>query len=1040
MTLPYPLPRETRSTGPQAFDGVSVTFGPFQFQIFDTVDVVVQIRHAGDAEWSDTDAVTIAKVDPGEPYGTFTATFDDVHPATSQYQVVGRRLHQRSLALSRGSGLNLPELEKETTKQGAILQELRRDVTAALFGFLRVLRVPFGEVLAPIPSAADRAQKVLGFDSDGQPVALISAEDVAGAQIYAQAALEARNAAQAAQVLAEDAGDEATAAAAAAALAEIGAVDAKEATEAARDDVVTGLAAKADLVGGKVPVSQMPDAVLGAIRYQALWNAATNTPPIPAAVPDNKGHYYRVATAGTTSIDGENDWQVGDWIVSNGAIWEKVDNSDVVVDGNYQAALTFDQTAKVTLANGDTFFLTDSAAANGPKKITWQNLRAAALASPAMTGNGSITGSWAVGTFASVGAATGGGASARMGGNDRFWIAPTNRAGDFDYTKELTYDAANDPVWKAEGGFKTTGTLTVTAGGIVVTGGGTIDNNPIWHDGNAAEKVDDRVVALFEAGPNITLTYDDAANKFTVSGTGTVSAAASDVSVVPTGGIAANNAQAALAEIDTKKAPKASPAFTGNGTIDGSWRKVFSVVEGGFPGQDLADTNTADPGQGRWRTVYDNSILTESIRNLVNDTQLAVARRAYVDATGVFEYQFLISNAVHTRIKAAGVFAPAVHIGGWGRPVQTMAYHGGISGNVTTDTAAVAAAIAALPATGGAIELGAGTTLANALQTINAAANANIIIEGKPGLSKFETRHAGGGMRVVFAGAPSSPANTNRRLTVQGVKFVTNQTDAGWAIDAEWPDNTGEPGRCFTLRDVDVEGTDQASAQYFTGALRLTRARQAYVSGFNIKGQSVNTAMDYGIYLDDCVQAMFHQCVGYHLDTMLDIRGGSEGIYWTGGSVAVTARRGIHWETYGDPPYQGTLLCVQSGHFSCTELAIHAVNVAHLDIDGGLYQKREGTSQDYAGILVQGSSLKGHIRNVVFSRGGSSPGANNSIIFGSGVGNIDVHHTQHEFVDTGIWLQTGSAACLVESNRALSSVTQLINDQGTGNTIRNNIL
>ena len=32
MTLPYPLPRETRSTGPQAFDGVSVTFGPFAFR------------------------------------------------------------------------------------------------------------------------------------------------------------------------------------------------------------------------------------------------------------------------------------------------------------------------------------------------------------------------------------------------------------------------------------------------------------------------------------------------------------------------------------------------------------------------------------------------------------------------------------------------------------------------------------------------------------------------------------------------------------------------------------------------------------------------------------------------------------------------------------------------------------------------------------------------------------------------------------------------------------------------------------------------
>ncbi|MCG5241862.1 discoidin domain-containing protein [Azospirillum doebereinerae] len=81
---------------------------------------------------------------------------------------------------------------------------------------------------------------------------------------------------------------------------------------------------------GKVPTSRLPAAILGALNYQGTWNAATNTPAIPAAASGNKGRYYVVSVAGTTVINGEADWQVGDWIVSSGASWGKVDNTDRV--------------------------------------------------------------------------------------------------------------------------------------------------------------------------------------------------------------------------------------------------------------------------------------------------------------------------------------------------------------------------------------------------------------------------------------------------------------------------------------------------------------------------------------------------------------------------------------------------------------------------------------------------------------------------------------------------------------------------------------
>ena len=81
---------------------------------------------------------------------------------------------------------------------------------------------------------------------------------------------------------------------------------------------------------GKVPTAQLPDAVLGGMNYQTGWNATTNTPTIPTATSTNKGYYYIVTTAGATSISGITDWKIGDWLVSNGTTWDKVDNTDSV--------------------------------------------------------------------------------------------------------------------------------------------------------------------------------------------------------------------------------------------------------------------------------------------------------------------------------------------------------------------------------------------------------------------------------------------------------------------------------------------------------------------------------------------------------------------------------------------------------------------------------------------------------------------------------------------------------------------------------------
>jgi predicted heme/steroid binding protein len=75
------------------------------------------------------------------------------------------------------------------------------------------------------------------------------------------------------------------------------------------------------------------NSLMGGLKYQGTWNASTNTPALASGT-GTEGHFYIVSVAGTTSIDGVNDWKVGDWIVYNGGAWQKVDNTDSVISVN----------------------------------------------------------------------------------------------------------------------------------------------------------------------------------------------------------------------------------------------------------------------------------------------------------------------------------------------------------------------------------------------------------------------------------------------------------------------------------------------------------------------------------------------------------------------------------------------------------------------------------------------------------------------------------------------------------------------------------
>ena len=101
-------------------------------------------------------------------------------------------------------------------------------------------------------------------------------------------------------------------------------------------------------------VSSITNAI-GALNYKGTWNASTNNPTLADGT-GTKGDYYVVSTAGTQTFDGILlFFGAGDWIVYNGAVWQRVEGGS---DGNF---------SNVTLNS------TDAGATAGPLLDLYRN-------------------------------------------------------------------------------------------------------------------------------------------------------------------------------------------------------------------------------------------------------------------------------------------------------------------------------------------------------------------------------------------------------------------------------------------------------------------------------------------------------------------------------------------------------------------------------------------------------------------------------------------------------------------------------------------
>jgi hypothetical protein len=107
-------------------------------------------------------------------------------------------------------------------------------------------------------------------------------------------------------------------------------VSANDYTDAEITDNVTDKLAAANGIAtlgadAKILTAQLPDSVLGQVEYQGVLTAA-GVDGLPSAA-DAAGHYY-VASEELTV--GTINFMTGDWIISDGTNWDKVDNTDAV--------------------------------------------------------------------------------------------------------------------------------------------------------------------------------------------------------------------------------------------------------------------------------------------------------------------------------------------------------------------------------------------------------------------------------------------------------------------------------------------------------------------------------------------------------------------------------------------------------------------------------------------------------------------------------------------------------------------------------------
>ena len=120
---------------------------------------------------------------------------------------------------------------------------------------------------------------------------------------------------------------------------------------------------------GKLTTAQIPATLTSPFQFQGAWNASTNTPALVSSV-GTAGHLYRVSVAGTTDLDGEASWAVGDELYFGGGVWNKLGASQGSTTINLPSASTDTRITLLGITNGNSSKYLVAATADG-RVLVW---------------------------------------------------------------------------------------------------------------------------------------------------------------------------------------------------------------------------------------------------------------------------------------------------------------------------------------------------------------------------------------------------------------------------------------------------------------------------------------------------------------------------------------------------------------------------------------------------------------------------------------------------------------------------------------------
>jgi hypothetical protein len=67
----------------------------------------------------------------------------------------------------------------------------------------------------------------------------------------------------------------------------------------------------------------MPAGVGNGLNFLGAWNASTNSPTVTSGS-GTAGQFYKVSVAGSTTVDGNSSWNVGDILLFDGVTWDQL--------------------------------------------------------------------------------------------------------------------------------------------------------------------------------------------------------------------------------------------------------------------------------------------------------------------------------------------------------------------------------------------------------------------------------------------------------------------------------------------------------------------------------------------------------------------------------------------------------------------------------------------------------------------------------------------------------------------------------------------